>query len=171
MCEEQEQVKKVDIQKIIEEIENIDFTLEEKKKIDIQSELDKQKRYDLNISNNEKIDSSVDKLLLKKTDIFDLTIKVDTDKVRLKDIQKEIDSLEKNTNLCPVCNQRIDAELTRKLMDEKIEIRTEISDTLMKQTIELEEKVINNKKIDKAIEAIKAKKIEIPEKDVPFFTD
>ena len=166
----EEKLKEItDVQEIIEQSEELRAELKKKQEIDIQAELDKNKRFKDNSDYNDRLDLAIEKLNSKKVDTFDLSLIIQTDEARLRDIEKEISGLENNSEVCPTCGQKVDKELVQNLVDEKVLLRAGILDDLAKNKKSLEDKLLDNKKVEEGIDKLCDKRVAFEAEDLPVY--
>ena len=131
------------------------------KNISLDTELQKIKLYEAAKNENLVVELKKKELHQKLINVDDIQVRIDKINEVLQLLEKEKEKIIQDKNICPVCGQAIDAELTEKLIAEKTEKIEILSDKQQEELRKLQEAKENNSNVQKEID--NAGYISIPE--------
>jgi len=158
--EENKQI--VFIDGLVADMEEIQTEIDENKKIDVQKEISFLDEISKIETSNNKIESGIDKLSVLEVDTYQLKKAIKIKQEEKKTLIKEINNIKEHLDVCPTCGQKVEAQLTKNLIDDKEDLLRKI-ELKLKEDIEILEKAENkNKEIEEAISKLKNKIKEVP---------
>jgi len=147
--------KILNINNLINNYEANKLKIKKWEEVDVNAEIVLLDKYEEDIAHNEKIQNGISKLSSGLKDNKFLSNSIDEKENEKRNLLSEIDKIKSNMNICPVCKQKVDEELTKSLLDKNNKEVISIQNEIDKRAKELASNEKNNEEINLAINKLK----------------